>query len=143
MVESKKTAVILCGGFGSRLGTLANKLPKSLVKIHGFPILWYIINILKKNSFNHLILPVGYKGKKIKNFIKKNKVFKKMNIDIIDTGIDTSIAKRIFYVKHKIQSNNFLLLNGDAIFDFDVKDIFQKHSEKIVSSWNIVFVCCK
>ena len=47
MVESKKTAVILCGGFGSRLGTLAKKLPKSLVKIHGFPILWYIINILK------------------------------------------------------------------------------------------------
>ena len=48
-----KTAVILCGGTGTRLGLLGKKIPKSLVKIHEYPIIWYIINVLKKI---HLII---------------------------------------------------------------------------------------
>ena len=66
-----KTAIILCGGKGTRLGAIGKKIPKSLIKIHNTEILWYIIMMLKKNSFNHFILPVGYKGKLIKNYLKK------------------------------------------------------------------------
>ena len=62
-LENIKTAVILCGGRGTRLGLIGKKIPKSLIKIHGYPIIWFIINILIKNSFNHFILPTGYKGK--------------------------------------------------------------------------------
>ena len=51
--KKKNSAVILCGGKGTRLGQLGKKIPKPLVKIHGYPIIWYIINILKRNSFNH------------------------------------------------------------------------------------------
>ena len=47
-MEHKKTAIILCGGTGSRLGNLGKKTPKCLVKINGYPIIWYIINMLKK-----------------------------------------------------------------------------------------------
>ena len=43
-----RTAVILCGGKGTRLGELGKKFAKTLVKIQGKPILWYIINSLKK-----------------------------------------------------------------------------------------------
>ena len=52
-----KTAVILCGGKGTRLGYLGKKLPKTLVKVKDKPIIWYIIKFLKKNSINHFILP--------------------------------------------------------------------------------------
>ena len=38
-----RTAVILCGGKGTRLGELGKKFPKTLVKIQGKPILWYIL----------------------------------------------------------------------------------------------------
>ena len=130
MKNTQRTAVILCGGQGGRLGSLGKKIPKSLVMINGHPIIWYIINILKKNSFNHFILPVGYKGNMIKNFINSNKIFKNLKIDIIDTGRKTRIAKRIFLIKNKITSKNFLLLNGDAIFDFNLKKIYQKHEKK-------------
>ena len=61
-VNKNRTAVILCGGLGSRLGILGKKIPKSMVKINNYPIIWFIIKNLIKNSFNHLILPVGYKG---------------------------------------------------------------------------------
>ena len=46
-----RSAVILCGGKGGRLGSLSKKIPKSLVNIQNYPILWFIINILKKNKF--------------------------------------------------------------------------------------------
>ena len=46
--ENHKTAVILCGGKGSRLGPLSKKIPKSLVLVKNKPIIWYILKNLKK-----------------------------------------------------------------------------------------------
>ena len=124
-----RTAIILCGGKGTRLGLLGKKIPKTMVKIHGREILWYIINTLKKNNFNHLILPLGYKGNKIRNFFKKNKkIFDK--VDLVDTGLNSNIGKRISLVLKKIKSENFLLLNGDAIFDFNLEKKFSDHLYK-------------
>lgn len=135
-----RTAVILCGGKGTRLGLLGQRIPKCLVKVQNRPIIWYIINILRKNSFNHFILPIGYKGHMIKKFFKLNKTFKDLNIEIVETGLNTNIAKRIFLIKKKIISKNFLLLNGDAIFDFDLNKIYQQHENK---KFDMTFVGCE
>ena len=124
------TAIILCGGKGTRLGQLGKKLPKTLIKIQGKPILWYIIKFLEKNSFNHFILPVGHKGKMIQRYFKSNIDFKKSKIDIIKTGINSTIAQRIFKIKDKIKSKNFILLNGDAVFNFNIKKVFRNHKKK-------------
>ena len=43
-----KSVVILCGGKGTRLGALGKKLPKSLVRVDGKPIIWYILKTLKE-----------------------------------------------------------------------------------------------
>ena len=134
-----RTAVILCGGKGTRLGELGKKFPKTLVKIQGKPILWYIFNSLKKNNFNHFILPLGYKGKQIKKFIQKSK-FKNYKIDIIETGIATTIAQRIYKIKNFIISEDFLILNGDAIFDANLNEIFKKH---LLRRKEISFICCQ
>ena len=124
-----KSAVILCGGLGTRLGNLGKKMPKTMIKIHGKPIIWYIIKFLEKQSFNHFILPLGYKSSMIKKYFKNNKDFnkKKTLINLINTGKNTSISKRIFKIKNKIVSENFILLNGDAIFNFSIKNNFKKH----------------
>lgn len=135
-----KTVIILCGGRGTRLGAISKKIPKSLVKINSRPILWYIIKNLIKNSFNHFILPVGYKGGLIKKYILKQKEFKNLSIEIINTGENTSIAKRIYQVRKKVISNNFLLMNGDAIFDFDLKKIYDDHRKK---KFDQTFIGCE
>ena len=124
--KKMRTALILCGGRGTRLGLITKKIPKSLVKIKGKPIIWYILKILKKNNFNHFILPTGYKGNSLKKYLRKN-IFKNFNLSIVDTGINTSIAKRISSVKKFIKSDDFLLLNGDAIFNFELDKIFKNH----------------
>ena len=136
----EKTAVILCGGLGSRLGALSKKIPKSMVKINNYPIIWFIIKNLIRNSFNHLILPVGYKGNLIKKYVQKNFNSKSIKIEIIETGKNTEIAKRIFLVKNRIKSENFLLMNGDAIFNFNLKEIFREHEN---NSFDMTFLGCE
>ena len=131
MKNKFRTAVILCGGKGTRLGSIGKKIPKTLVSVQKKKIIWYIINILKINNFNHFILPIGYKGNLIKKFI--NREFgksKDFTIDVVKTGVNSSISKRISKVKSLIKSDNFLLLNGDAIFDFNVDKIFNTHKKK-------------
>ncbi len=134
-----RSAIILCGGRGTRLGELGKKFPKTLIKIQGKPILWYILKSLIKNKFNHFILPTGYKGKQIEKFIKKNK-FENCKIDIIKTGINTSIAQRIYKIKNSIISEDFLILNGDAIFDANLNEILKKH---LIRRKDISFICCE
>ena len=125
----KKTAIILCGGKGTRLGSLGKKFQKSLVKVQEKEILWYIIKILKKNKFDQIILPTGYKGKLIKNFLSKNKNFG-LDIQCVFTGLNSNIGKRIYKIQNKILSQNILLLNGDAIFDLNLNNIFKDHTKK-------------
>lgn len=127
-MKEYKTAIILCGGKGTRLGNLGKRIPKTLVKVQGKEILWYILKVLAMNGFNHIILPIGYRGNLIKKFILKNKTIIP-KIDVINTGVDTSISKRIFLIRKKIRSKNFLILNGDAIFSFNIKKYFFEHSK--------------
>jgi len=136
----KRTAVILCGGKGSRLGLLGKKIPKCLVSINRKPIIWYILKILMKNNFNHIVIPAGYRSQMIKKYLNNNKDFKDLQIEIIETGLDTTIAKRIFLIKKKIISKNFLLLNGDAIFDLNINKIFKKH---IKNNVNMTLIGCE
>lgn len=121
-----KSAIILCGGRGTRLGKLGEKIPKTLVEVQKKAILWYIINILKFYDFNHFILPLGFKGNLIRKYLNKNNNFD-IDVDVVDTGLDTDIGKRISLVEKKIRSNNFLLLNGDAIFNIDLNKIYNNH----------------
>jgi glucose-1-phosphate cytidylyltransferase len=124
-----RTAVILCGGKGTRLGVIGKKIPKTLVSVQKKKIIWYIINILQINNFNHFILPIGYRGNLIKKFI--NREFRKNDflIDIVNTGTNSSISRRISKIKSLIKSDNFLLLNGDAIFDFNIDKLFNAHQK--------------
>ena len=134
-----KTAVILCGGKGTRLGQLGKKIPKTLVRIHKRPIIWYIIKTLYNNSFNHFILPLGYKSNLIRKYFKNNKEFKNYNIELVNTGLETNISKRIYDIKDHIKSKDFILLNGDAIFNFNLKKIFKKHNS---NNFDITFMGC-
>ena len=84
-----KTAVILCGGRGTRLGALGNEIPKTLVKVQNKEIIWYILNHLKKNGFNHIILPLGYRGNQIKSF------FKKITILVLKSQLSIPVFKQI------------------------------------------------
>ena len=112
-------------------------MPKTLVKVQNKEILWYILKHLKKNGFNDIILPLGYKGNHIKLFLKKNKNFG-LNIKTINTGVQTNIGKRLSLISDELVSDNFLLINGDAIFRLNLKQIYENHCKKNLGA---TFLC--
>ena len=124
----KRSAIILCGGKGTRLGSIGKKIPKTLVKIQGEEILKYILSHLIKYRFDNIILPVGYKGQMIKKFINKYDKIKKI-VKVVPTGQNTEIGKRIAFVEKFIKSDQTLILNGDAIFDFNINNIYKTHKK--------------
>ncbi len=149
MKADKSWTVILCGGFGSRMGTITKDIPKPLVPIHGQPILWYILKTLHKYGIVNLIFPLGYKGDMLKEYIQENFSNSDFKLHFVDTGVDTPIAKRIDQVSHLLPENaDFLLLNSDTIFDFDLNAMFYLHkkedslitlsSVEIISAWGLI-----
>jgi len=123
-------AIILAGGFGSRMGNLTKNNHKTMLKIGNFPILAHLYTQLRINYIKKIILCSGYKSDGIKryieNIIKKDsdKILKltknKKNYDypkiIISRLTPThSTSQRIFKIKDKIKNDDFLFIYGDTL----------------------------
>ena len=144
-----KWAVILCGGRGSRMGSVTDTTPKPLIPVHGKPIMWYILHALYKNGFQTIILPLGYKGPMVKSYV--DGVSKELGLRVLtrDTGGDARIVSRINQVADLIpDGGDFFLLNSDTIFDFDIEAMYNLHrredalltlsSVEVISAWGLI-----
>lgn len=135
MKTSDLVAVILCGGKGTRYN-LKNKrkILKPLVKIKGTPIIEKVIEIYKKNNIRNFLLLGGYKFNDLKkNFSKKKS---KLNIQCINTGVNTETAGRLLFAKKYLNKKMFLMTYGDSLTNFDLKKAL-----KLKKSNNIVMSC--
>ena len=63
--------VILAGGYGSRLGSVTELIPKPMVEVGGRPILWHIMKIYAHYGYNEFVIALGYKGAVIKDYFSK------------------------------------------------------------------------
>ena len=123
-----KQAVVLCGGFGTRLGKITLTTPKPLLTFNKIPFLNYIIKNLSRHNFKELILLCHFKHKLfIKNYHNKNIFGIKVKCVIEKTPLGTfgSIknAKRIL-------NDYFLLLNGDTYFNINLRDLVISYNFK-------------
>ena len=135
--------LILCGGKGTRFGSLTKKIPKPMLKVNKKPILTHIIDIYLKNGFKKFIILTGYKGDFIKKYFSKKIIYKnkenynvyKLNnknveIKILNTGINTLKKKRIQKAKKYINSKNFFLTYGDGLGSVNIKKCLDLHLKK-------------
>ena len=118
--------VILCGGFGTRLGKETSVVPKPMVKIDKNPIVIHILNHYYKYGFNDFILALGYKGNKIKKFFETNKF--KFKVRTVFTGKKTLNGGRLLKLKSLLSNEkNFMLTYGDGISDQNLKKLVKFH----------------
>ncbi len=142
-------AVILAGGYGTRLGEETIFKPKPLVEIGGMPILWHIMKIYSFYGINDFIICLGYKGNLIKNFFLDyshsvnnieinldkdsikfiNKRKEPWTITLIDTGGDTMTGGRVKKVSEYI-NETFLLTYGDGVSNVNIKNLIEFHKNK-------------
>lgn len=141
-------AVILAGGFGTRLSEETTLRPKPMVEIGGKPILWHIMNIYAIQGINEFIIAVGYKAELIKeyflNFFAINNditvdlatgktVIHDGNqpawkIHIVDTGLNTQTGGRLKKLKKYIENEeSFMFTYGDGVADINIKELLEFH----------------
>ena len=139
--------VILAGGKGSRFSGLTESAPKPLISVNGKPIITRIIEHYSHYGFKDFVIPVGYKGEMIKNYFKNfdlnnsnikikfnpNKVieydkkFEGLSFQIIDTGLETLTALRLYKIKDVLSEEIFMLTYGDGLSDVNIKHLLDFH----------------
>ena len=113
-------AFILVGGKGSRLGHLVNKTPKPMLRVEGKPFLDYIIEWLKKNGIDQVILLAGYLGKEIEDYYLKKDL--DINIRVVLENSPLGTGGSIFSAI-ELAKDRFLVCNGDSICPFNFKSL--------------------
>lgn len=118
-------AVIMAGGKGTRIASVASDIPKPMIQICGKPILQHQIECLREQDIRDIILVIGHLGEVIKDYFADGKRFG-VNIKYIEEEEPLGTAGALYYLRGTIKGN-FLLLNGDIIFDVDFKRFMDYH----------------
>ena len=141
-------AVILAGGFGTRLSEETALRPKPMVEIGEKPILWHIMNIYAAHGITEFVIALGYKSDVIKNYFLN---FRTSNSDIsidlaeghtqihenkqppwtvhlVDTGLNTQTGGRLRRLQKWLERDRtFCFTYGDGVADVDIKALLAFH----------------
>lgn len=119
-------AVILAGGFGTRLRPITDYVPKPLVPINNVPILEWQIKYLKKFGIKDIIICTGYKTQQIQNLMDVKSSFGvNITISVEKTPLGTggAIKKAVKHITDK--TSPIIVLNGDIITNINLKTMFK------------------
>ena len=122
--------VILCGGYGTRLGKETELKPKPMVEIGGKPIVWHIMKIFEKHGIRDFHLALGYKANIIKDYFLKYNSLNEENwiINLQDTGLNTMTGGRLLRLKESLKNEEtFMLTYGDGVSNVDLTKLLQFH----------------
>ena len=143
-------AVILAGGYGTRISEESLLKPKPMIEIGNKPIIWHIMKIYSFYGIKEFIICCGYKGYMIKEYfsnfklhnsditidLKKNNEinFHKSNFDswkitLIDTGINTMTGGRLKRIKDYINGSTFCVTYGDGLSDININKLIKFHQD--------------
>lgn len=125
--------VIMAGGKGTRISSVASDIPKPMIKIEGKPILEHEIESLRAQGFTKIIITVSHLGNVIMDYFGDGSGIspvtgKPFGVDIeyFDEKVPLGNAGALFKIKDKLD-DDFLLLNADAMFDIDFNRFVEFH----------------
>jgi len=140
-------AVILAGGFGTRLAEMTEMIPKPMVTIGGHPILWHIMARYAHYGISDFIIALGYKASVVKEYFLKhyalNSDFQvdlasgqinylssspgKWKVTLIDTGEKTMTGGRLARLKDQLSEDTFMVTYGDGVANIDISKLLEFH----------------
>lgn len=144
-------AVLLAGGFGTRISEESILKPKPMIEVGEMPILWHIMKGYSFYGINEFVICCGYKQHVIKewfanyylhnsditfDFTQENQLTVHSNVaepwkvTLVDTGLNTMTGGRIKRVQKYIGNEEFLLTYGDGVSDVDINELIKYHKEQ-------------
>ena len=149
--------VILAGGYGTRIRDVGDDIPKPMIPIGPYPILWHIMKTYAKFGIKDFIICLGYKGQVIKDFFLNYEAFTRdftisfgdeseihyhnnhsesnWNITLADTGLRSMTGSRISRIKKYLADEDFMVTYGDGVSDINIEKLisFHKSHKKILT----------
>ena len=129
-------AVIMAGGKGTRISSVASDIPKPMIKIENMPVLEREIECLREQGFTDLIITVSHLGHIIMNYFGDGSGVSPVtgkpfgvHIEYFVEEVPLGNAGALYKLKDKL-TEDFLLLNADAIFDVDFNRFVDYHKAK-------------
>ncbi|MCS5623608.1 MAG: glucose-1-phosphate cytidylyltransferase [Candidatus Marinimicrobia bacterium] len=144
-------AVILAGGYGTRISEETDNIPKPMIRIGHQPILWHIMKMYSTHGITEFIICCGYKGYAIKEYfsnyflhmsdvtfcMKKNKMevhhkrAEPWTITLVDTGEGTMTGGRIKRIEEYIKNeDSFCLTYGDCVSNVNITELVNFHKQQ-------------
>ena len=141
--------IILAGGFGTRLSEYTEAIPKPMVTIGGYPILWHIMQSYAHFGHKDFYLALGYKAEIIKEYFLH---YRSLNADftvdlstgavephqvddadwrvtLVDTGLDSMTGGRVKRLRLFIGDEPFMLTYGDGVSNIDLDALLKFHKQ--------------
>jgi glucose-1-phosphate cytidylyltransferase len=142
--------VILCGGFGTRIRDVADNIPKPMISIGRYPIVWHIMKYYASYGHKEFTLCLGYKGQVIKEFFLNYETHTKdftiglgrgggvrfhtdqddsdWQVTLVDTGLEAMTGARVRKIRKYIGNDeHFMLTYGDGVGDIDIERLLAFH----------------
>ncbi|MBI5390168.1 NTP transferase domain-containing protein [Candidatus Woesearchaeota archaeon] len=126
-VNRPKTAFILAGGRGTRLKPLTDEIPKPLIPVHDKPLLQHALDLFRKHGITEIIIALGFKGEKIKEYFGNGKKFG-MTITYVEESKPLGTAGPLLLAKDLLTST-FVMCNADELKEIDLIDMYHHHKE--------------
>jgi len=143
-------AVILAGGYGTRIAEETHLKPKPMIEIGGKPVLWHIMKTYSAYGIDDFVICCGYKGYMIKEYfanyalhvsdvtfdLRANRMqvhqssVEPWTVTLIDTGDETGTGGRLRRVRRYVGSEDFCFTYGDGVCDVDVGKLVAFHKRQ-------------
>lgn len=140
--------VILAGGYGTRIRDVADDIPKPMIPIGPYPILWHIMKTYAHFGHKDFIVCLGYKGQVIKDFFLNYEAYTRdftisfgsgnltyhnshkesdWKVTLTDTGVRSMTGSRISRIRDYVGNEDFMLTYGDGVSDVNIDELLKFH----------------
>ncbi len=125
---SEMIAVIMAGGKGTRVASVNEALPKPLLPVKGKPVLEWQLECLKRQNITHIVMTIGYLGEQIERHFGDGSRFG-VTVEYVREDVPLGTAGALYDLKGRL-IEDFLLINGDLIFDVDLHHFMAFHKAR-------------
>jgi mannose-1-phosphate guanylyltransferase/phosphomannomutase len=122
-------AVIMAGGFGTRLRPLTSIIPKPMVPVANKPMMEHVVRLLKKYGVEELIVLLFYQHEYITKYFGNGEKFGVKIKYLLPDG-DYGTCGAVGFAREYIKDENFIVISADIITDFDLKRMIDSHTKK-------------